>query len=224
MRKNVNNDVNKDSPITVLQSRSQRPRSFCTATGITYVWKNPKKERLRLAEKNRVYHMQISLLIKKPWARGFDFDRSYVYTQISLNLKPLRKTFTSISSEMTLQWHFIQRFPFFLFLKVIPMLSLKRSCTFLLLNLSNLLILSTRECVSSWLMHQSIPATPNPPPPPPPPGWPPGISIFLPWMANSRRWGLLSCQIPRGGDEKRGQIPHPLSTRQLTFFIDRNVA
>ena len=66
MRKNVNNDVNKDSPITVLQSRSQRPRSFCTATGITYVWKNPKKDHLRLAEKNRVYHMQISLLIKKP--------------------------------------------------------------------------------------------------------------------------------------------------------------
>ena len=43
-----------------------------------------------------------------------------------------------------------------------------------------------------------------------PPGLtPPGISIFLSWMANSRRWGLLSCQIPQGGDEKRGQMPHP---------------
>ena len=38
-------------------------------------------------------------------------------------------------------------------------------------------------------------------PPPPPPGWPPRISIFLPWMANFQGWGLLSCQIPRGGDE-----------------------
>ena len=29
----------------------------------------------------------------------------------------------------------------------------------------------------------------------------------LPWMANSRGWGLLSCQIPRGGDKNRGQMP-----------------
>ena len=50
--------------------------------------------------------------------------------------------------------------------------------------------------------------------PPPPPGWPPGISTFLPWMANSRGWGLLSCQIPRGGDEKRGPMPRPPSTLQ----------
>ena len=37
-----------------------------------------------------------------------------------------------------------------------------------------------------------------------------GISI-LPWMANSRGWGLLSCQIPWGGDEKRGLMPRPPS-------------
>ena len=51
------------------QSRSQRPRSFCTATGITNLWKNPKKKTPLIGRKNRVYHMQISLLIKKPWAR-----------------------------------------------------------------------------------------------------------------------------------------------------------
>ena len=43
-----------------------------------------------------------------------------------------------------------------------------------------------------------------------PTGSPPGISIFfLPWMVNSRMWGLISCQIPPGGDEKRGQMPRP---------------
>ena len=65
------------------------------------------------------------------------------------------------------------------------------------------------------LMHQSIPPAPRPPPP----GWPPGISIFLPWMANSRGWGLLSCQIPRGGDGKRGQMPRPPSTVQHFLLI-----
>ena len=33
--------------------------------------------------------------------------------------------------------------------------------------------------------------------------------FFLPWMVNSRMWGLISCQIPPGGDEKRGQMPRP---------------
>ena len=66
------------------------------------------------------------------------------------------------------------------------------------------------------LMHQSIPPAPSPLPPP---GWPPGISIFLPWMANSQGWGLLSCQIPRGGDEKRGQMPRPPSTLQYFSLI-----
>ena len=54
---------------------------------------------------------------------------------------------------------------------------------------------------------------------PAPPGWPPGISIFLPWIANCRGWGLLCCQIPRGGDEKRGQMPRPPSTLQHFSLI-----
>ena len=58
-------------------------------------------------------------------------------------------------------------------------------------------------------MHQSIPASPSPP-------WadPRALAFFLPWMANSLGWGLLSCQIPRGVDEKRGKMPRPPSTRQ----------
>ena len=43
-------------------------------------------------------------------------------------------------------------------------------------------------------------------PPPPSPDWPLGISIFLPWMANSRGWGFLSCQIPWGGDDFSFQL------------------
>ena len=43
--------------------------------------------------------------------------------------------------------------------------------------------------------------------------------FFLPWMANSRGWGILSCQIPRGGDEKRGRMPRPLSTPQHFSLI-----
>ena len=57
------------------------------------------------------------------------------------------------------------------------------------------------------IMHQSIPAATSPSPPP---CWPPSISFFcffLPWMANTRGWGLLRCQIPRGRDEKRVQMP-----------------
>ena len=63
------------------------------------------------------------------------------------------------------------------------------------------------------LMHQSIPLAPPPPPPS-------GIScfFFLPWMANSRGWGLFSCQIPRGGDKKREQMPRPLSERSNLLF------
>ena len=45
--------------------------------------------------------------------------------------------------------------------------------------------------------------------PAPPRADPRALAFFLPWMANSRGWGLLSCQIPRGGDEKRGQMPRP---------------
>ena len=57
-------------------------------------------------------------------------------------------------------------------------------------------------------MHQSIPPAPSPLPR----ADPRALALFLPWMANSRVWELLSCQIPRGGDEKRGQIPRPPST------------
>ena len=45
------------------------------------------------------------------------------------------------------------------------------------------------------------------------------LAFFLPWMANSRGWGLLSCQIPRGRDEKRGQTPRPPSTLQHFSMI-----
>ena len=62
------------------------------------------------------------------------------------------------------------------------------------------------------LMHQSIPPAPSPPPLPR--DDPRELAFFLPWMANSRGWGLLSCQIPRGGDEKRKQMPRPPSTLQ----------
>ena len=50
----------------------------------------------------------------------------------------------------------------------------------------------------------------QPPSPPPPPGH---YNFFL------LLWGLLSCQIPRGGDEKRGQIPRPPSTLQHFSLI-----
>ena len=60
------------------------------------------------------------------------------------------------------------------------------------------------------------------PSPPSTPGLTSGISIFLPWMANSRGWGLLSCQIPRGADEKRGQMPRPPSTMQHFSVIARS--
>ena len=54
-----------------------------------------------------------------------------------------------------------------------------------------------------------------------PPGWPPGINIFWPWIANSRGWGLLSCQIPRGGNEKWIRANVLFSVNTATFFIDR---
>ena len=63
-------------------------------------------------------------------------------------------------------------------------------------------------------MHQSIPAAPSPPPRPR--ADPRASALFLPWIANSREWELLSRQIPRGGDERGGQMPRPPST--LQFF------
>ena len=64
-------------------------------------------------------------------------------------------------------------------------------------------------------MHQSIPAAPGAPPPPR--ADPRALAFFWPWMANSRGWGLVSCQIPRGGDEKRAQMPRPLSARTVKW-------
>ena len=62
---------------------------------------------------------------------------------------------------------------------------------------------------SLHLMHQSIlPALSLPPPR----ADPRVLAFFGPWMENSRGWGLLSCQISRGGDEKREQMPRSPST------------
>ena len=58
-----------------------------------------------------------------------------------------------------------------------------------------------------------------PPAPSPPPAGPRALALFLPWMANSRGWGLLSCQIPRGGDERRGQMLRPPSTLQHSSLL-----
>ena len=66
-------------------------------------------------------------------------------------------------------------------------------------------------------MQQPIPAAPRPPLPPS--AVPRALAFFWPWMANSWGWGLLSCQIPRGGDEKRGQMPRPPSTLQHFLLI-----
>ena len=52
-------------------------------------------------------------------------------------------------------------------------------------------------------MHQSIPAAPMPPP-----RANPRALAFFYRMANSRGWGHFSCQIPRGVDEGRGQMPN----------------
>ena len=65
-------------------------------------------------------------------------------------------------------------------------------------------------------MHQSIPAAPNPPPPRADPR---ALAFFLPWMANFPGWGLLSCQVPWGGDERGGQMPRPPSTLQIFSLI-----
>ena len=67
-------------------------------------------------------------------------------------------------------------------------------------------------------MHQSIQAA-SKTLPPHPHADPRALALFLPWMANSRRWGLLSCQIPQGGDEKTGQMPRPPSTLQHFSLI-----
>ena len=68
------------------------------------------------------------------------------------------------------------------------------------------------------IMHQLIPPASRSPPPPPGAD-PAALALFLPWMANARGWGLLSCQFPRGGDKKRGQMPRPPSTLQHFSLI-----
>ena len=67
-------------------------------------------------------------------------------------------------------------------------------------------------------MHQSTPAAPSPRPR----ADPRALAFFFPRMANSRGWGLLSCQIPRGGDEKRGQMLRPPSTQQHFSLITQS--
>ena len=64
----------------------------------------------------------------------------------------------------------------------------------------------------------------QPHPQPSLPGWPPPppLPFSLPWMANSWVWGLLSCQIPRGGDKKRGQMPRHSSTLQHFSLITQS--
>ena len=55
------------------------------------------------------------------------------------------------------------------------------------------------------IMHQSIPPAPSPPP-----GWP----LFFAWDGKFPGVGPLELSNPRGGDEKRGQMPRPPSTLQ----------
>ena len=55
--------------------------------------------------------------------------------------------------------------------------------------------------------------------PPPTLADPWALALFFPWMASLQGWGLLSCGIPQCGDEKRGQMPHPLSTLQHFSLI-----
>ena len=63
------------------------------------------------------------------------------------------------------------------------------------------------------------------PAPSPPRADPRELAFFLPWMANSRWWGLLSWQIPRGGEEKRGQMPcHPSTVQHFLLIAQSNSA
>ena len=58
--------------------------------------------------------------------------------------------------------------------------------------------------------------------PAPPRADPRALAFFMPWMANSRGWGLLSCQtLPGWGRKKRANAPSYVNT--ATFFIARTV-
>ena len=75
---------------------------------------------------------------------------------------------------------------------------------------------STLDFHTNIVIHQSIP------PPlsqPPPPRTDPRALAFFALDGKFPGWGLLSCQIPRGGDEKRGQMPRPPSTLQHFSLI-----
>ena len=74
-------------------------------------------------------------------------------------------------------------------------------------------------------MHQSIPAARRPPSPLLARAVHRALAFILPWMANSRGWGLLSYQIPRRGDEKREQMPRPPSTLpHFSLIAQSNIA
>ena len=64
------------------------------------------------------------------------------------------------------------------------------------------------------LMHQSIPPAPR--------ADPRALAFFFALDGKFPGWGLLSCQIPRGGDEKRGQMPRPPSTLQHFLLITQS--
>ena len=81
--------------------------------------------------------------------------------------------------------------------------------------------MNATTCITTcWMRpNASVNSSCAQPPPPPPRADPWALAFFWPWMANTRGWGLLSCQIPRVGDEKRGQMPRPSSTLQHFSLI-----
>ena len=48
---------------------------------------------------------------------------------------------------------------------------------------------------------------------------PRALAFFLPWIANSRGWGHLSCQIPPGWGRKKKGMPRPPSTLQYFSLV-----
>ena len=62
----------------------------------------------------------------------------------------------------------------------------------------------------------------GPAPPPHPPGWPLGISIFFALDGRFLGVGTIELWNPRGGDEKRRQMPRPLSALQHFSLIAKS--